>query len=325
MSGPRLRVRAPSRLHFGLLGWGPHARRQFGGLGLMIESPGITLSAEPAGSWGAAGPLATRVEQLLQELRLRLAEVGIPVQPVHITVHSAPAEHVGLGVGTQLSLAVACALLRLAGVDDGTVTDLGRLAGRGARSGIGIHGFRHGGLIVDGGRKGGTGIPPMVARLAFPVDWSILIVQPDGRRRGLHGADESRAFAQLPPIAGHVTERLCRLVLLELLPALAERDLPAFGAAVSELQAHVGALFAAAQGGPYTSPRATTILAELGRSGFTGIGQSSWGPTLYAFSDRPGDEVLAQAHRLCRRLGLEEAATRVTRADNQGASVVVER
>lgn len=290
----------------------------------MIESPGITLSAEPAGSWGAAGPLAARVEQLLQDLPPRLAEAGIPVQPVHITVHSAPAEHVGLGVGTQLSLAVAWALLRLAGVEDWTAGDLGRLAGRGARSGIGIHGFRSGGLIVDGGRKGGTGIPPLVARLALPEDWSILIVQPDGRR-GLHGADESRAFAQLPTIAGHVTERLFRLVLLELLPAVAERDLPAFGAAVSELQAHVGALFAAAQGGPFTSPRAATLLDQLGRSGFTGIGQSSWGPTLYAFADRPGDEVLAQAHRLCRRLGLEETATRVTRADNQGASVVVER
>jgi beta-ribofuranosylaminobenzene 5'-phosphate synthase len=323
MSGPRLRVRAPSRLHFGLLGWGPHSPRQFGGLGLMIQSPGIALSAERAGSWGAAGPLAARVERLLQSLRPRLAEAGIRVQPVHIAIRSAPGEHIGLGVGTQLSLAVAGALLRLAGADDWTIDDLGRLAGRGARSGIGIHGFRHGGLIVDGGRRGGTGIPPMVARLAFPEDWSILIIQPDDRR-GLHGADESRAFAELPPIAEHVTERLSRLVLLELLPAVAERDLPAFGAALGELQAHVGAIFAAAQGGPQTSPRAATIIDELSRSGFTGIGQSSWGPTLYAFSDRRSDEVLAHAHRLRQRFGLEEDAALVTRADNQGASLIVE-
>src|SRR6516165_10651895 len=118
MTGPRLYVRTPSRLHFGLLGWGPQARRQFGGLGLMIESPGITLSAEPAGSWGAAGPLAARVVRLLQSLPPRLAEAGIRVQPVQIAIRSAPAEHVGLGVGTQLSLAVACALLRMAGVED---------------------------------------------------------------------------------------------------------------------------------------------------------------------------------------------------------------
>jgi predicted sugar kinase len=95
-------------------------------------------------------------------------------------------------------------------------------------------------------------------------------------------------------------------------------------AALGELQAHVGAIFAAAQGGPQTSPRAATIIDELIRSGFTGIGQSSWGPTLYAFSDRPGDEVLAHAHRLRQRFGLEEASALVTRADNQGASLVVE-
>jgi beta-RFAP synthase len=291
----------------------------------MTQAPGITLRAEPAESWGSAGPLAARVDRLLQTLPTRLMEAGVRVQPVRIVVLDAPAEHVGLGVGTQLSLAVASALLRLAGRDPAawSVDDLGRLTGRGARSGIGIHGFRHGGLIVDGGRAGGTCLPPMVARLAFPEDWSILLVQPDGRR-GLHGTEESRAFAELPPIAAQVTERLCRLVLLELLPAVAERDLPAFGAALGELQAHVGALFAAAQGGPQTSPRAATIIDELSRDGFTGIGQSSWGPILYAFSDRPGEEILARVDRLRQRFDLEGTSTIVTRADNHGASLVVE-
>jgi beta-ribofuranosylaminobenzene 5'-phosphate synthase len=323
MTGPRLRVRTPSRLHFGLLGWGLGSRRQFGGLGLMIQAPGITLSAEPADSWAVDGPLAMRAERVLDGLRRRLAEDGIRVHPARLRILGAPAEHVGLGVGTQLSLAVAAVVLRQAGRPEPTTEDLGRLTGRGERSGIGLHGFRHGGLIVDGGRKNGPGLPPLVARLPFPEDWSILIVQPGGRR-GLHGTEESRAFAELPPIDPAVTERLCRLVLLDLLPAVAERDLPAFGAALGELQAHVGALFASAQGGPYTSPRAAMIIDELGRAGFTGIGQSSWGPTLYAFSDRSGDEIRARAERLRRRLALDETSMMVTRADNQGASLVLE-
>ena len=45
MTGPRLLIRTPSRLHFGLLGWGPAATRQFGGLGLMIEKPAVALTA----------------------------------------------------------------------------------------------------------------------------------------------------------------------------------------------------------------------------------------------------------------------------------------
>jgi predicted sugar kinase len=54
-------LRTPSRLHFGLLSWGLNAPRQFGGVGLMVEAPGITITAESARSWTAEGPLAGRV------------------------------------------------------------------------------------------------------------------------------------------------------------------------------------------------------------------------------------------------------------------------
>ena len=64
--------------------------------------------------------------------------------------------------------------------------------------------------------------------MPFPEDWSILIVQPPGPR-GRHGLDELQAFNELPPLPDRVTERLCRLVLLGILPAVVERDLPAFG------------------------------------------------------------------------------------------------
>ena len=42
------------------------------------------------------------------------------------------------------------------------------LAGRGRRSGIGLHGFAHGGLIVDGGRRSDDALPPLIARLDRP-------------------------------------------------------------------------------------------------------------------------------------------------------------
>jgi beta-RFAP synthase len=289
----------------------------------MTRSPGIELCAEPAGSWEFEGPLSSRVERLVAHLQRELLANGIRVRPARIRVLHAPLEHVGLGVGTQLSLAVARVLLRLAGTPEPAVEELARLTGRGDRSGIGLHGFQSGGLILDGGRTSATAVPPLVARLAFPEDWTILIVQPPDLC-GLHGSDESRAFAELPAIAGHITDRLCRIVLVDLLPAIVDRDLSRFGAALSELQAHVGAIFAPAQGGTFTTPRAATIVEELRRSGFVGIGQSSWGPTLYAFSDQPQDELCLRADHLRRQLALEGTAVLVTRADNQGASVVVE-
>jgi beta-RFAP synthase len=306
-----------------LLGWGPGLRRQFGGLGLMIQAPDIALRAEPSDSWAMAGSLVARVERIVANLETRLLESGIRAQHAHIDVLRAPPEHVGLGVGTQLSLAVARAVLRLSGVAEPAAEDLALFTGRGLRSGIGLHGFQRGGLIVDGGRKSELGLPPLLVRIPFPEDWPILVVQPGGVR-GLHGWDECRAFSELPPTDERVTDRLCRIVLLDLLPAVLEHDLPSFGAALSELQAHVGSLFAPAQGGIYATPHAATIVEELRRTGFVGIGQSSWGPTLYAFSQQPLDDVTVLADRLRRRWTGGDVSLLVTTANNQGATLAVD-
>jgi beta-RFAP synthase len=320
MIGPRLLIRTPGRLHFGLLGWGPNATRQFGGFGLMIDKPAIALTAELTAQPVVEGLLTARAERILGMVADRFAAQNRPVPPMSLRIMEAPPEHVGLGVGTQLSLAIAVAMMRLGGSSMSPVEDLARLTGRGHRSGIGLHGFERGGFIVDGGRKSGGEIPPLVVRLDFPEDWSILVVQPP-EGHGLHGQDEVRAFAEIPPISQRTTERLCRLLLLGILPSIPERDLAGFGATLEELQSLVGASFAPAQGGLYSSPRGVDIIRELHHAGFVGCGQSSWGPTLYGFSDRPRAEVAVQAENVRRRLALEPAAVIVTGASNRGASI----
>src|SRR5262245_48743456 len=70
--GVMIRVHTASRLHFGCFGlprsehW-PNldgeavlTARWFGGVGLMIEQPGIRLAVSPARDWNATGPLADR-------------------------------------------------------------------------------------------------------------------------------------------------------------------------------------------------------------------------------------------------------------------------
>lgn len=320
MTGSRLIIRTPSRLHFGLLGWGPEAKRQFGGLGLMIRPLGLEMTVEPAATQVIEGPLAQRVERILAMLRDRLPELGIHPKPVAIRIHRAPPEHVGLGVGTQLSLAVARAVMELNGMHEPTSEQLARLTGRGRRSGIGLHGFRLGGFLVDGGRMDRCSVPPLLCRLPFPEEWTILIAQPPGRH-GLHGSDETTAFADLPPVAEAMTDRLCRLVLLGVLPAIAERDIRTFGQALEELQSHVGACFRPAQGGIYSSPFADPIIHELRQMGFHGCGQSSWGPSLYAFSDQPASAVAAAHATVADRLGISDLTIMTAAADNHGARV----
>jgi beta-ribofuranosylaminobenzene 5'-phosphate synthase len=302
-----LRLTTPSRLHFGLFAWGPQAPRQFGGVGLMIDRPGLVLTAQVASGWQAEGPLADRTLRIAGRVAGLLAGRGVPIPAVRFSIDRAPPEHVGLGTGTQLSLAVARALTELAGMCDLPVADLAELTGRGLRSGIGLHGFAHGGLIVDGGRRTPEGIPPLLSRLEFPPAWSVLVVIP-ASTPGLHGPGEIQAFDGLPPLPDALTDRLCRLVLLGLMPAVVERDLVRFGEALTELQHHVGRLFAPAQGGTYARPELEAIVTWLRAEGLHGVGQSSWGPTLYGFSQAPADQQAAILHRLRVRFGLDPEA-----------------
>jgi beta-RFAP synthase len=286
----------------------------------MIEAPGIELLAEPAPRWSFDGPLAGRVEAALRHIQVQSPQsLNLHrVAPARLHVLTTPLDHVGLGVGTQLSLAVVRIVLKLAGAKEPSVETLAELSGRGQRSGIGLHGFMSGGLIVDGGRSEDSKPPPLITRMSFPVEWSILIIQPPGPR-GRHGPEELQAFGELPPLPDRVTERLCRLVLLGILPAVAERDLQAFGQAVSELQHHVGSAFAPLQGGLYASADSESVIAELGNLGLVGAGQSSWGPTIYAFGALTAQDRQTIAFRILERSGLRPSAILWTHAANRGA------
>ena len=314
----RLRIKTPSRLHFGLLGWGPHSTRQFGGLGLMIDEPGIELEAESSASWQAEGPLASRALEVAERISDRLADAGTPPPAARLVIRSAPNEHIGLGVGTQLSLAVTRVLWALAGRDEPPIRELANLSGRGLRSGIGLHGFERGGLIVDGGRGPSGSPPPLLAHYDFPEKWGILVVMPS-RLAGLHGSEEIQAFSTLPPIPEATTDRLCSLLLLGLLPALIDRDIASFGVALAEIQRRVGECFAPAQGGIFANPEVAAIVDELQQQGLHGVGQSSWGPTLYGFSDEPEARRGEIIDRLRARLGLDAASLFWTRANLSGA------
>jgi beta-RFAP synthase len=248
----------------------------------MTEAPGLEVVVEPADEMSASGPHSERALELAAAISQRLAASGRAVGPVRVTVASGPRLHVGLGVGTQLAMSIARALTALAGLD-ASAEDLASLCGRGQRSGIGIHGFAHGGLIVDAGRRIDGEIPTRLINLPFPPDWSVLIVIPE-KCQGLNGAEEIRAFRDLAPMPEPISDRICGLVLLGLLPAVVEKDLEAFGFALSEVQSLVGTGFASVQGGRFASPELEAIVRRMRSLGLHGVGQSSWGPTLYGFS-----------------------------------------
>lgn len=311
-----LHVQTASRLHFGLLslphaGEGGRPARRFGGVGLMVERPGLRLSAAPGSGWSAEGPLAGRA--------LAFARRFGDGPPLRLVVDQAAPEHAGLGTGTQLGLAVGRLLAAAWGLDL-SAAELARRVGRGLRSALGVYGFEQGGFLVEAGKRDDDALSPLVARVAFPEGWRLVLALPR-QAPGLHGTDEQAAFRRLSEeVAVMPTDALCRLVLLGMLPALAERDLPAFGEVLFDFNARVGEAFAVVQGDPYAGPRVAEVVAFLRGQGVRGVGQSSWGPAVFALV---GDEERAAdlAERVQRQFGLSADEAFVTRACNCGATV----
>lgn len=320
---PVYRVRAPSRLHFGLLkaasfptaqpDW---AGRHYGGVGLMIQSPGTLLRAIPAESWSTAGPQAARSLEFLQRFLASLPPEKVQATvPRRLIVEQLAPEHMGLGTGTQLALAVSRAAALACDLGDMDAVELARRVGRGTRSALGIHGFTQGGFLVDGGKRGQE-IAPLVARVPFPEDWPIVLVLPRCGC-GLHGEAEDRAFDQLAPQNNEQTDVLCRLVLLGLLPALVARDFQTFSEALHEFNARAGEAFAAVQGGTYSSPQVAEVIASIRSQGIAGVGQSSWGPAVFAITpDQQRADALMQ--RIQHHFGKANVEVLCTRAFNSG-------
>jgi beta-RFAP synthase len=290
-------VEASARLHFGVLDLRGKLGRCFGGLGAAIPSPSLLLEAMRGERVTAEGPDADRAVGFANRW---FAYQGLS-GGAHIRIHRAIPSHSGLGSGTQLGLAVARALGELHGIS-ADPTELARSTGRGQRSAIGTWAFALGGFIVEGGRKpGSAGIAPLLARFPIPASWHCVVAVPAGGR-GLSGEAEARAFEQLPSPPDQEVERVAHLVLMQLLPALVEDDLPSFGSALSTIQRITGSWFAAEQGGVFAPGRTEELVAEIATLGAVGVGQSSWGPAAYGLLDS-ADAATALARHLHVRLG----------------------
>ena len=96
---------------------------------------------------------------------------------------------------------------------------------------------------------------------------------------------EARAFAELPLPDERDVERVSQLVLLGLLPSVIEGDIETFGAALSEVQEINGRWFSHAQGGMFAPGPSAEIIRLMRECGAPGVGQSSWGPSVYAIVD----------------------------------------
>jgi beta-RFAP synthase len=246
----------------------------------MIDRPGVVVTARPSDTWRFEGVLASRAQVFAHRFMTTVPEAER--RPLQVLVERCPPEHSGLGVGTQLGLAVARAVADEVGLGELTAVELAGRIGRGERSAVGIHGFDRGGLIVEPGKLPAEPIAPLLTRLELPEAWRVVVFLPQDAG-SWHGDRERDAFREVRSdgLAAR-TDALCRVVLLGMLPAAVAGDLDAFGEAVHEFNRWAGEPFARSQGGTYAGGGVAELVAAIRAQGVRGVGQSSWGPAVFA-------------------------------------------
>jgi beta-RFAP synthase len=289
--------------------------RHFGSIGVALQEIFTEVTVTAAPQLQVDGASADRAIKTVRQLCLAL---NVSDQ-LAVRVDSAIPGHIGLGSGTQMALAIGMALSAFYELNL-SVRDIAKLADRGMRSGIGIGVFEHGGLVVDGGRGPQTVTPPLLSQMPIPEHWRFILVF-DKRGQGLHGEQEVNAFKQLPPFPRQEAERLCYLLLMQALPALAEHDLAKFGEVITALQIAVGEHFAPVQGGIFASTQVAEAMAWLQQQGGQVIGQTSWGPTGFCAVEDPqiAERLLAG---LQQQFVSEHLNFMIVTARNQGASII---
>ena len=318
-----VRVTTAARLHFGFRNLSLSNERLYGGLGLALSAPSLVVEAARSDRIETSHPVA--------QMHAERAASILSVPGARLDVIEELPRHVGLGSGTQLALAVYVSIARAYDLEP-AVRDHAPALGRGGRSGVGIATFERGGFVLDAGHStelftptrppdGEWRVPPVAAHHAVPADWRVLLLRPDVSN-GRSGEGEDASIRTVVERADPtIADEIDRIVVRRLLPALADGDVRAFGRAVEQIGQRNGAWYEDAQGGIYRSP-VDGIVSELGdEPAIDGLGQSSWGPTVYGITDHARTEEARHAAReALDRTGLT-GSIEVVSPRNDGARV----
>jgi predicted sugar kinase len=113
------------------------------------------------------------------------------------------------------------------------------------------------------------------------------------------------------------------LALAELAPAAADGDFVRFSHSLYEFNHLAGSYFASAQGGIFASEQTTSLVRRLRQLGIDGVGQSSWGPTVFALCDSQAaaEELLREARPGARA---DDYECLISAPANRGAAIDVQ-
>lgn len=319
----RTTVSTGSRLHFGFINLSLTQNRLYGGIGVGITTPKTSVTVEQASE------LTCSHNSL--ELYANHAIKYLDVPGAKITLNSSPPRHAGLGSGTQLALATYTALAHAYNRSPDPRAAAPALD-RGGRSGVGVAIFNSGGFIVDAGHpvdrftvdrpaRGNWTVPDPIIHRDIPDDWRFVLVLPDVDHGPSGPVEDAQLRSVIETADSRITNQISVIMTTELLPAITTGDRRNFGRAITEIGRLNGIWYADEQGGIYRPP-VGSIIDELSEQPlFDGIGQSSWGPTVYGLTDLDRVEQAEAAAQDALEVIDENGSVLVAAPRNTGATI----
>ncbi|MGB9622430.1 MAG: beta-ribofuranosylaminobenzene 5'-phosphate synthase family protein, partial [Candidatus Bathyarchaeia archaeon] len=314
----KIRVKTPSRLHFGIVDMRGDLGRMHVSVGVAIKKPNIILEVKKSDQLKVFGSRAERIKEYAEKI-MRYAGIQ---EGLEFNLISDIPEHAGFGSGTQLALAVGTSISKTFNLNLNP-DEIAFLLNRSRRSGVGVHAFKSGGFIIDCGHRinNPNHVPPLLFRSDVPEDWLFIVGLPR-IKTGLSGMNEMEAFEKLEPPSKALVGEVSRTVLVQMIPAIIDKDIKLFGEAMTKLDNSFGSYWEKIQGGRYTHPIIEEGVNFLLERGVYGAGQSSWGPAFYGLVK--GED---QAFKLEKELhdylnhGERRGTVFYTGADNHGALI----
>lgn len=303
-------VKTPSRLHMGIIDLSRTFLRQYGALGMTIKG-GFTIEVMQKGDELQLQARDRDIQQIRKVHKRLKKELDIP-SGFKVNIKEDIERHVGLGSTTQLSLGTAAAMVKSAGIDL-SVEEIALTIGRARYSAIGTYGFKKGGFILEGGKIEEDDLPPLSLRSAVPDHWRFVIVC----SQDLEGYDEKeeRPIMENLEVDSKFPAKISHHIVMGLLPALKTGDIQEFGSHLTKIQKLVGRSFSQHQGGIF-HPAVSGVIKKLKKLTY-GVGQSSWGPTVYGLTTK--DKAAKVKNKMSAKLDQEKYRIRVAQPDNRGA------
>jgi beta-ribofuranosylaminobenzene 5'-phosphate synthase len=315
-------VVAPAHLHAGNMDLTGDLGRLYGTAGFTIEYPRTVIEARKSDKITITGEDATNAERYAGAFVARFnIEGGIAVN-----VKEAIPKHLGMGAQTALALSIGHALSELYNrpVD---IEDMAIALGRSDIVALGFNSFQTGGFIVDGGYKvkeKGRRVPPCIFRYPIPEDWLFVVCIPHRPIPAILRIKEKEEeiLGSLKPMPEQMSDRLSRIMLMQVMPSIMEHDIKSFGKYITAFNSRLGSFWEEFQeGNTYCDPIVESGINILLENGAYGACQTCWGPTFYGIVDN-GDTARKLVEKLEHLLEQEGGGdVFYTPGNNQGATI----